>query len=246
MVACIIAVIIIGAALVGVMTYYGAFGGTHINGGDWNNTTTFTFQNNNPSAPATMTIDIELDVGDVNVTFTDDPTLIAKVNVEVPNITLDTYGEPSVEFSDTAVVLHYRAARVTMILGNSSAYTFNLDIVTGAVNLTTNEHARVRGVGMQVTTGSIDASFVSDMQFVGNVSVVTTVTTGAISITVSRPTGVGMLFTGSVSTGNVDVTTTTWTLLTQNIYQTSDYDSASQQVALTASVTTGGITAILA
>ncbi|MHA1770142.1 MAG: hypothetical protein ACTSYL_11405 [Candidatus Thorarchaeota archaeon] len=245
MIGCIVAVIIIGAALTGILAYNGTMGNFHVNNFDWNATTKFTFQKSNPSPPSTIALNINIRAGEVNVTFIDDPTLIAQIVVEVPNRTLAEYGEPTVTFSNSSVALTYQAARVIVVLGNVSNYTFDVNVTAGLVNIAMNTYAHVEDVNLDVTTGEIHLSIEVSASIVGNASMKTTVVTGTICLNITKPTGVGMIFTGSVTTGDVKVSTTTWTEISHNIYHSSDYGSSQQSATLTASVVTGSIEATL-
>ncbi len=266
MIACIILVVITGAALVGFLAWNG---GLHVNisGEDWKSTTTFGWTNSDPSPPATMTIDFDLDVGDVNVTFVEDPTLIAKVTMLVPNKTLAERGEPTVTFTDQAVTLRYPAAKIVLVLGNATKYALDFQISVGTVIARFNESATVQSSTINVNTGEIEArlngstvagdlgltvgtgkvllSMNGDVNIQGNRTFTTSVGTGQVNLLVVQPTDVGMIFTGSVSTGDVETITDTWNVVSENVYKTTDYGATTNSVTLNASVGTGAISAFL-
>ncbi|MHA1768548.1 MAG: hypothetical protein ACTSV3_01710 [Candidatus Thorarchaeota archaeon] len=49
----------------------------------------------------------------------------------------------------------------------------------------------------------------------------------------------------AVAVGSVDITAPTWTAISSNHYETSDYETASQALTIMAQAATGGVTAIL-
>ena len=77
---CIFAVLVIGAVGVGLISYYGT---TTWN---WNTdpaTTDFSFEAETGAINETVTLDIDLDVGGVSITFIDDESLLYDIDIEV-------------------------------------------------------------------------------------------------------------------------------------------------------------------
>lgn len=245
MIGCIIAVIIISAALVGIIAYNGTIGEVYIGNDDWNRTTKFTFRNTDPSPPDTVALNINLKLGLVNISFTDDPALIAQVVMEVPVEAVAEYGAPMVAFSDTAVTLTYQVAHVRVLLGSTSAYKFNVNVTTGAINATMNSYSHIGDMNLSTTSGALYLSIENNANFVGNTSLKMTAVSGAVYLNITKPPSVGMIFTGVVTTGNMNVSTATWTKVSQNVYHSNDYSSSSQSVTITATVATGSIKAVL-
>ena len=68
---------------------------------------------------------------------------------------------------------------------------------------------------------------------------------GSISVIVDLPSGVGGSMECAVAVGSVDITAPTWTAISSNHYETSDYETASQALTIMAQAATGGVTAIL-
>ncbi len=257
MVACIIAAIIVGAvgvgsiAMLGINNWAPTWNLGDWNPGDWNigeweNTTTYEFSRTESSMPDEVAIGLEISTGGFDIIFTDDPDLVYEIAMVVPNRTVEQHGVPTVNYVDETVTLAYTTALVNVTLGNGTIYALDIDTTTGGVSLVLSSPGQVSDVDVDVTTGGIECVITDDVVFDGNVSIDLTATTGGIDLTVGLPTGIGGRLTTSVSTGPVDVTTTTWTEVTvDEVYETSDYDTATQVVQIAASTTTGGIQAVL-
>ena len=212
---------------------------------DWDNTTAYTFTRTEVTMPASVDLDIDIDVGGVSVIFIDDPTLLYRIDMIVPNRTIELYGAPSVTYIANTITLDYQVAGVNITLGNATCYAVDLDTITGGIHASLNESACVSDIDLNVVTGGISLVMTDDVTLVGNVTFSIRTVTGGVLVIADLPTGVGGSFEGSTTTGSTDVTAPGWTEITPSHYETSDYDTASQTVTITTIVTTGGISAIL-
>ncbi|MHA1933989.1 MAG: hypothetical protein ACW97A_01790 [Candidatus Thorarchaeota archaeon] len=212
---------------------------------NWDNTTAYSFTRTETTMPASVDLDIDLDVGGVNVIFIDDPTLLYQIDMIVPNRTIELHGAPSVAYIANTITLDYQVAGVNVTLGNATCYSFDLDVITGGVGANLNGSACVSDVDLNVVTGGISLGTTNDVTLVGNVTFSIRTVTGGVSVNAALPADIGGSFEGSTTTGSIDVTAPGWTEITPSHYETSDYDTASQTVTIIAIVTTGGISATL-
>ena len=240
MVVCIFAVLIVGAIAVGALSYYGT------NWFNWSSATTdFNFDAEVGATTGIVTLDIDLAVGGVSITFVDDATLLYDIEMEVQNNTLDTDGAPSVTFTSNTIGLDYTAAGVNITLGSGVNYTLDIDVATGGIDVSMGEGAHVGNVALASETGGISLVMTDDVVLLGNATFDIDTTTGGVSVIVDVPTGIGGSVECAVATGSVAITAVGWTEITSNHYETSDYDTASQSLTIIIETTTGGITAIL-
>ncbi|MFX1559344.1 MAG: hypothetical protein ACFFBL_02035 [Promethearchaeota archaeon] len=238
MVVCIFAVIIVGAIAVGALSFYGA------NWFNWNTASTdFHFDAEVGATTGTVTLDIDLDVGGVTITFVDDATLLYNIDMEVQNNTLQRDGNPSVTFTSNTIGLDYTAAGVNITLGSGLNYTFDVDVATGGVDVELVDGAHVGDLSIKSETGGISFVMTDDVVLIGNATFDLDATTGGIAIVVDLPTGVGGSVECATTVGSVQITASGWTQITSNHYETTDYDTASQTLTVVAEATTGGITA---
>jgi len=241
MVVCIFAVIVVGAIAVGLISYYG---NTSWN---WNlnpATTDFAFQAEVGATNETVTLDVDLTTGGINVIFVDNASLLYDIDISVQNTTLEVDGAPTVTFLSNTIGLDYTAAGVNITLGSGVNYTIIIHTTTGGVALEFGEGAHVGNVTISVTTGGIALEMTDDVVLMGSPTFDLQTTTGGISIDVDLPSGIGGSIECAVTTGGVDITATGWTQITSNHYETSDYDTASQTLTVVAETTTGGINAV--
>lgn len=242
MVVCILAVLVIGAISVGLISYYGD------NTWNWNNnpaTTDFTFEADVGTINETVTLDIDITTGGIAIVFVDNESLLYKIDVEVRNTTLETEGDPAVTFASNTIGLAYPTAGVNITLGSGVNYTLDVDVTTGAIAVVLGLGAHIGDVSLDTTTGAISLIMTDDVVLLGNATFNLATTTGAIDILVDYPTGIGGSIECSVVTGSVDITAIGWTEITANHYETSDYDTASQTLTIIGQTTTGGIDAIV-
>jgi hypothetical protein len=245
MVACIVAVIVIGAVAVGALAWFGT---TNWNwtGTDWQDTSEFSFEREPTTMPDLTTVNISIDAGALRVVFVEDSALLYRIDMEVPNNTIEQYGSPTVEYASGVVSLDYQAAAVNVTLGAGSNYTLDLNVAAGGCQVIINEYAHIGDVDIVATTGGIDLTLSDDATLYGDdVSFTTETTTRGIQLNIDLPTSVGGRFTASTSLGGVDITANGWTEVGTNAYETSDYDTASQTLTISASATMGGVDATL-
>lgn len=240
MVVCIFAVLVIGAISVGLISYYGT------NNWNWNNnpaTTDFSFEAEVGTTNETVTLDIDITTGGVAIMFVDNESLLYKIDIEVLNTTLETEGDPTVTFLSNTIGLTYPTAGVNLTLGSGVNYTLDIDVTTGAIAVVLDLGAHVGDISLDTTTGGIFLSMTDNVVLQGNATFDLAATTGVIDINVDLPTGIGGSIECAVGTGDVDITTTGWTEITSNHYETSDYDTASQTLTIIAQTTTGSVDA---
>ncbi|MHA1882402.1 MAG: hypothetical protein ACTSUO_05095 [Candidatus Thorarchaeota archaeon] len=249
MIACILGFIIVGAVAVGAITF---LGGSSFNWNlgdvstpDWNNTTTFAFDRTETSMPTTVTLDLDIDVGAISVEFDDNSTLLYQIDLEVPNPTIETHGDPTVTYTTNTIGVDYEVALVNVTLGNSTSYVIDIDILTGAVSIVIDANAIVGDIDITTTTGAISLTMTDAATLTGDAAFDLDTTTGGINIIVDLQSGIGGSFIGASTVGSIDITPSGWTEISAGNYETSDYDTASQTLAITANVVTGSISAIL-
>jgi hypothetical protein len=242
MVACIFAVLVIGAVAVGLLAYYGT------NSSNWNfnpNTTIFSFEDDVGTINETVTLDIDISAGGVLVVFVDNESLLYSITIEVQNSTLETDGAPTVTFASNTIGIDYTAAGINVTLGSGVNYTLNIQSSAGGVDVVLGQSARIGDIALAVTTGGISLEMSDDAVLLGSPTFNLVTTTGGISIVADLPTGVGGSIECATTLGGVHITATGWTKITNNHYETTDYDTASQTLTIIAQTTTGGIDAVV-
>jgi len=240
MVACIFAVIIVGAIVAGALSYYGT---TNWN---WNPATTdFAFESEVGATTGTVTLDIDLDAGGVSIIFVDNATLLYDIDIEVNNNTLATDGDPTVTFTSNTIGLDYTAAGVNITLGSGVNYTIDIVAAAGGVIIALGPGAHVGNVTVLVTAGGIGFEMTDDVVLLGNSTFDFESTVGGITIVADLPTGVGGSIECATGVGGVDITAVGWAEITSSHYETADYATASQSLTIIAETTTGVIDAIV-
>lgn len=206
-------------------------------------TTDFSFEADVGAINETVTLDIDIATGGVSIVFVDDESLLYVIDIEVLNTTLETDGDPTVTFTSNTIGLDYTTAGVNITLGSGVNYT--IDVTTGGIAVVLGVGANVGDMTLDTTTGGISLIMTDDVALLGNATFDVSVTTGGITIIADLPTDVGGSIECAVTTGDVDITATGWTMITANHYETSDYDTALQTLTIIAQTTTGGIDAIM-
>ncbi len=245
MVACIVAVIFLGAIAVGALAWLGT---TTWNwtGTNWQETTEFSFECEPTTMPEVTTVNISIDAGAVRVVFVDDSTLLYRIDLEVPNRTIQQHGSPTVEYASGVVSLDYHVAAVNVTLGSGSNYTLDLNVATGGCRVIINENAHIGDIDIAATTGGIDLTLSDGASLYGyDVNFATESTTGSIQLNIDLPISVGGRFTASTTLGGVDITANGWNEVGTNTYETLDYNAASKTLTISASATLGGVDATL-
>ena len=245
MVACIVAVIVIGAIAVGALAWLGTTT-WNWHGTSWQDTTEFSFEREPTIMPELTTVNITIDAGAVRVIFVEESDLLYRISMEVPNTTLEQHGSPTVDYASGVVSLDYQAAAVNVTLGTGSNYTLDLNVAAGGCQVIINEYAHIGDVDIVATTGGIDLTLSDDASLYGDdVNFVTETTTGGIQLNIGLPNSVGGRFIASTTIGGVDITANGWNEVGDNTYETPDYDTASKTLTISASATTGGVDATL-
>ncbi len=245
MVACIIAVILVGGIVIGVASLVGS---SHFPGGIWNTSdakTLFEFERVGEPIPDAITLDINVNVGDVNVIFEDNATLTYAISILVPNASLRDNGNPTVSWSSNTIAVGYPVCSINITLGTSATYQMFFTIDTGELTINLSDSAKVGNIEATMTTGSIKVLMSEDVSVQGDIVFTLTVATGSITMVIDLPSDVGGRFAGSTTTGTVDVTQLGWNELGSNTYETSNYNSAADTVTINASVDTGSVQATL-
>jgi hypothetical protein len=240
MVICIFAVLIGGAVVAGALSYYGT---TNWN---WTNATTeFSFEADVGATTGIVTLDIDMTAGGIDVTFVDDATLLYEIVVEVNNSTITTHGEPTVTFVSNTIGLDYEAAGVNITLGTGVNYTININAAAAGVTVDLDHGAHIGDVTVQTTAGGLSFTMSDNVTLMGSPTFDFDANAGGITLLVDLPTNVGGSIECSATFGGVDITSAGWTEVTSTHYETSDYDTASQTLTITADANMGGITATL-
>ncbi|UCE10678.1 MAG: hypothetical protein JSW61_01740 [Candidatus Thorarchaeota archaeon] len=242
MVVCIIAVIAVGAIAVGALASLGTSGWFGFGFGPY---TDFTFDRDEASMPAVVTLEIDVGAGGVNIQFAEDMDLLYDIDIRVENSTLTQHGEPTVVYSSDTITVDYPAARVNVTLGTGTTYVIDVNTRSGGISTTIDVAAQVGNITLATSAGDIGLVATDAVVWSGNVTIDLSATTGGISVDVDLPAGVGGRFGASVTTGAIDVDSVTWTEVLSNFYETSNYLTASQRVAILAQTTAGGISADL-
>ncbi len=244
MVACIIAVIAGGALTVGALTYFGSTGWWWFPG--WNTAkTVIPFEQEIGNTTGTVNLDVDLGVGAVAIEFEENTTLLYRMTVEVQNSTLEEHGAPVVTFGSNVIALDYAAAGVNLTLGTGVNYTIGVITSTGAVFITLGYGAHIGNISLTTTTGAISLIMGDDVQILGDSIFDLETSTGAISVNLDLPVGVGGSFEASTTVGPVTVTQVGWNQITTRHYETDDYDTAETTVTIVAQAGTGAISADL-
>ncbi|MHA1959254.1 MAG: hypothetical protein ACW99U_03445 [Candidatus Thorarchaeota archaeon] len=241
MVVCIIAVIAVGAIAVGGLASLGTSGWFGF-GGPY---TDFTFDRDEASMPAVVTLDIDVGAGEVNIQFAEDTDLLYDIDMRVQNSTLAEHGDPTVIYSSNTITVDYPAGSINVTLGTGTTYIIDVDAGAGSISITIDVAAQVGNITIAATTGAIDLMAMDDVVWSGNVTVDLSASTGAITVDVELPTDVGGRFVAAVTTGTINVDSVTWTEVLSNFYETSDYLTASQRVTILAETSTGNVSADL-
>ena len=241
-VACIFAVLIIGAASIGLLAYYGT------NTFDWNlnpATTDFHFESEVGTVNETVTLDFDLTTGGVSVVFVNDSSVLYDIDIEVANTTLETEGNPTVTFASNTIRFEYTAAGVNVTLGSGVNYTLNIHTTTGGIAVILGEGSHIGDVTLLTSTGGILVTMTDDAILFGDPTFDLETSTGGISVVVDLPVNVGGSFEGTATTGGVSITAPGWTEITSRHYETTDYETALQSLTVLAETSTGGISAVL-
>jgi len=239
LVVCIFAVIIVGAIAAGALSFYG---NTWFN---WSNATTdYHFDAEVGATTGTVTLDIDLSAGAVDITFVDNTSLLYEIDMEVQNHTIQEYGAPTVTFSSNTITLDYAAGSVNITLGTGLNYTIDIDTSAGTVSAELVDGAHVGDVAITTEAGTISLEMTDGVVLYGNATFNLHTTVGDIDVIADLPAGVGGSVECVTDLGDVEITATGWTQITSRHYESTDYDTASQTLTVIAETDVGGITTI--
>ncbi len=247
MVACVIAFIIVGGAALGVMFLLGSMNIVPFipNNNNWEDGTLFEFERTGEAIPDDITVNIDVGVGAILVDYIDDPDLTYAVSIWVPNDTLVEDGNPTVSWGSNSITIDYSECAVNITLGTNATYALVLTTSTGAIAIGLDSGAKVGDIDATTSTGSIVLSMSDDVVLEGDITFDLHTSTGSIVLAVDLPLDAGGRFTGDTGTGSVNVNPIGWASVTTDVYETSDYDTATNTVTITATTGTGSISAIL-
>jgi hypothetical protein len=207
----------------------------------------YDFDSSQATIPASVTLDVNLPAGAIEIAFTDDATLLYDIHMEVSRQILDQYGDPTVTFSANEIDLTYAAGSVIIFLGSGTNYTFDIHSSAASVSVIAGANACIGNVTIGASAGSIDFQMTSDVRIYGNITILLETPAGSIDVDVTLPSGFGGSFDGAADVGSVTVTSSgSWFQMSGNNYETTDFATADSTVTITAGTTAGSITADLA
>jgi hypothetical protein len=242
MVICILAVLIGGAAIVGILASLGPSWGL----GPYNQDLTyFDFDESVGSITGIVTLDVDVGAAAVAVVFENDTDLLYEIDIGVNNQTLIQHGNPTVTFSSNTIILDYPAAEVNITLGTAVVYELDLVSGAGALSVVLSNGAKIGDVSMEANAGSTSLVVLDDIEISGSRDFSLQTGAGSISVTADLPTGIGGSIEGSSSAGTVSITAPNWDEITPSHYESSDYDTASQRVTIVLVTSAGSISATI-
>jgi hypothetical protein len=242
MVICILAVLIGGAAIVGIMASLGSSWGPGWNGQDL---TYFDFDASVGSTTGTVVLDVDVSATSVAVIFENDTDLLYEIDIAVSNRTLTEHGDPSVTFSSNTITFDYPAAEVNITLGTGVVYEFNIVSSAGTVSVVLSNSAQISDVSMETDAGTLNLVVLDDIEISGSPDLNLQADAGSISVTADLPAGIGGSIEGSSSAGTISITAPSWDEITPSHYESSDYDTASQRVTIVLVTSLGSISATI-
>jgi hypothetical protein len=242
MVICILAVLIGGAAIVGILASLGNTWGPSWPNDELNY---FNFDQSVGSTTGTVVLDVDVDASSVNVIFENNTDLLYEIDIGVTNQTLTQYGNPTVTFSSNTITLDYSAAKVNITLGTGVVYELDLVSGAGALSVVLSNGAKISDVSMEADAGSLSLVILDDIEVSGSPDFNLQAGAGSISVTADLPAGIGGSIEGSSSAGTVSITAPGWDEITPSHYESSDYDTASQRVTIVLVTSLGSISATI-
>ncbi|MHA1480796.1 MAG: hypothetical protein ACTSQZ_05190 [Candidatus Thorarchaeota archaeon] len=246
--ACIVAFVIVCGVIIGGIFLLGQMDF------NWNNNSNlnpelsehkFTFNETSILIGPSVTLDIDLDVGGVNVFFENDYTLIYRIDIIISNDTYTTHGTPSVEYSSNVIHFSYPVANVNVTLGCGTYYDIDADIDVGSIEINAESFGNLGNVVADVSVGSIQFIFGDGANFATNNTIDLTVDVGSIDVILGLSSDIGGSFTGSIDTGDIDIISFGWTEISETHYETSNFLTASDIVTIDAQVGTGSLLAVI-
>ena len=246
--ACIVAFVIVCGVIVGGIYLLGQMDFNWDNNSNVNpelSEHSFTFNETSNLIGPSVTLDIDLDVGGVNVFFENDYTLIYRLDIIISNETYSQHGTPSVDYTSNVISFSYPVAEVNVTLGSATYYDIDADIDVGSIEIDAESFGFLGNVVVDISVGSIQFIFGDGAYFATNNTIDLDVGVGSIEVVVGLPSDIGGSFTGSIDTGDIDIVSFGWTEVTDTHYETPNFQTASDLVTINAEIGTGSILAVL-
>ncbi|NHJ13083.1 MAG: hypothetical protein EAX95_05365 [Candidatus Thorarchaeota archaeon] len=237
MVVCILAVLIGGAVVVGVLSFYGP-GTWFVGPGE---TVYYSFDGVVGSTSGLVTLDVDLAAGSVNIAFVDNSTLLYEIDVAVNNRTVQEKGAPTVTFASNTIAYQYTAGAANITLGSGANYTLDITTTAGAVVCKVTRGANVSDISIQTDAGSIEFSINDDAVIIGSPNFTFETNAGQIEVDLDLAAGIGGSVEAEVGLGTAEIDAPGWIEVSSRHYESSDYASAPQSVTVVASTDLGAI-----
>ncbi len=238
------------AVLLGLVLIFGGLIALYMwqTGMNWQfETVDYDFDSAPASIPDSVTLDINLPAGAIEVAFIDNASLLYDIHIETNRQTVNLYGDPTVSFSANEIDLTYEAGSVTVVLGSGTNYTLDIDCSASSVDVMAGANAHIGDVLISTDAGAIDFQMTSTVSIYDNITIDLVADAGNIDVDVTLPSGIGGSFDATTDIGTVTVTPSgSWSQVWDNNHETSDYTTAALAVTITAETTVGAISADLA
>jgi hypothetical protein len=209
------------------------------------NYTFFYYERNVSSVWSPFTIIMDTASVDIDVEFVDNSELLYEIEIRVHNNSLATAGDPVLNNNGNHVSLDYPDGDVTIILGSTTVYAFEMYSSSGDISLELDSHATVSNMKLETASGDIEFLMTNDVSLNRHVMFEFEVASGDIDIEISLLEGIGGDFYGSSSSGQVYITTSIWNDIVSSHYRTPDFSTAAQTLTITSITASGDIIAIL-
>jgi predicted membrane protein len=237
MVVCILAVLIGGAVVVGVLSFYGP-GSWFIGPGE---TVYYSFDEVVGTTSGLVTLDVGLTGGSVNIEFVENSTLLYSIDIAVDNRTVQEKGAPAVTFASNTIAYQYTAGAVNITLGSGANYTLDITTTAGSVVCKVTRGANVSDISIKTDAGTIEFSINDDAAIIGNPNFTFETNAGEIEIDLDLAAGIGGSVQAEVGLGTVEIDAPGWIEVNSRHYESSDYASAFQSITVAASTDLGTI-----
>ncbi len=240
MVVCILGVLIVGAVLVGALTYFGPTTWGWFIGDD---TVYYHFDSTVGATTGIVNLDVDVTTGSVNIDFEDNATLLYRIDVGVSNRTVQQTSAPTATFSVNTITLDYSVLAANITLGSGVNYTLDVTTGTGSIDCDVIQGAHISDITLTTSTGAIDFFMGSGVILAGSPDFNLETTTGDIDQNIVLPSGIGGSIEADARTGSTDIDAPGWTQITSDHYESTDYDTASQTVTVVIQTDTGSVEA---
>jgi hypothetical protein len=244
MIGCIVATILLCAVLVGGLAYFSSI--TPPTNNDWNpyTYTTFIFESVETEMPDLVTLHVRKNSGGVSIKFEQNQNLLYRIEMLVHNDTVESIGPPNVTYTDDYIYLNYEHGTTEIVLGTGTVYEFDIHVYSGGIDADLRGSSRIGYISLSADSGGIEFKMNSQMILYGNASFELEAESGGMDIDISLPLGVGGCFHPIVGSGEIDISSN-WGVVINSVYYTTNYETASKTVTITADVGSGGMNANL-